>query len=93
MIEIVFDFPVKEDAYRMHAMMNEFCQGTVEFVDNIVIINPVKKTVDAENKIKAWSFMVDICHDKDDVEIEKTIKVAGGQLNLMNGNKQIWAFA
>lgn len=91
MIEIKFVFPVKHDAYKMNIDMNHFFQGSQVFIDNNVIVTPVKKTRTNDGK-HIWHFYLYISKDDQDVTVEKSREINGGMLNIVNKNRNVWAF-
>lgn len=92
MVTIEFEFPVKKDAYKFRNDVNKFFSGSFFEKEDQIILSSVKKSKDDSRDI--WSFKLMFCKDKNDVNInEKYIKVSGGTLDLMNGSRQVWAFA
>lgn len=92
MYEIIFAFPIEKDAHTMHMSVNEFFQGSNLFIDNNIIINPVKKIV-SENSKPHWEFAVDFSSGEDNATLDKIKVITGGQLSLMNGDHHVWAFS
>lgn len=92
MVEIRFNFPVEEDAHKLHDEMNKFFQGSNLFVENNVIINPIKTDLSDPNK-PIWYYLVDIRKDNSDTKIEKFTSISGGLLSIMSGARQVWALA
>lgn len=88
MIQVDFEFPVKEDAHKMFSKINNFIQGSDVSNKNFVEVKPVKK--DPEKQ--CWYFIIYISTGKDDTIVEKYTKVSGGLLNLVNKGKDVWAF-
>ena len=92
MVTIEFEFPVKKDAYKFRNDVNKFFSGSFFEKENQIVLSPVKKHQDDTRDI--WSFKLMFCKDKNDVDVdEKYIKISGGTLDLMNGSRQVWAFA
>ena len=92
MITIEFEFPVKQDAYKFRNDVNNFFSGSFFENENQIDISPVIKYQD--NSRDVWRFKIVFCKDKNDVDvIEKYVKISGGTLDLMNGSRQVWAFA
>lgn len=92
MVTIEFDFPVKKDAYKFRNDVNKFFSGSFFEKEDRIIISSVKKSKNDFRDI--WSFNLVFCKDKNDVDIdEKYIKISGGTLDLINGSRQVWAFA
>lgn len=92
MVEICFMFPVEEDAHKANYEMNKFFQGSTVFVENNIVITPVKKKKDQKDK-PIWFFYFDISKNTDDTETEKYIEISGGLLNLVNKGRDVWAFS
>lgn len=92
MVTIEFEFPVKTDAYKFRNDINKFFSGSFFEENDQIILSPIKKSQDNSRDI--WCFKLMFCKDKNDVtNDEKYIKVSGGTLDLMNGSRQVWAFA
>ena len=92
MVEIIFRFPVEEDAHKAFMSMSNFFQGSNVFINNYIIINPVKK-VTQENDRPYWKFEFDISSGEDDTTIDKFKVITCGQLDLINGARKIWAIS
>lgn len=92
MVTIEFEFPVKKDAYKFRNDVNKFFSGSFFEKEDQILLSSVKKSKDDSRDI--WSFKLMFYKDKNDVDVnEKYIKVSGGTLDLMNGTRQVWAFA
>lgn len=92
MVTIEFEFPVKKDAYKFRNDINKFFSGSFFEEEDQMTLTPVKKCQNDSRDI--WGFKLMFCKDKNDVNIdEKYIKISGGTLDLMNGSRQVWAFA
>jgi len=92
MVTIEFEFPVKKDAYKFRNDVNKFFSGSFFEKEDQILLSSVKKSKDDSRDI--WSFKLMFYKDKNDVDVnEKYIKVSGGTLDLMNGSRQVWAFA
>lgn len=92
MITIEFEFPIKKDAYKFRNNVNNFFSGSFFEKEDQIVISPVNKSQDDSRDI--WSFKIMFCKDKTDIDvIEKYVKISGGTLDLMNGSRQVWAFA
>ena len=92
MVTIEFEFPVKKDAYKFRDNVNKFFSGSFFEKEDRLTLSPVKKSQDDSRDI--WCFKLVFCKDENDADVdEKFIKVSGGTLNLMNGSRQVWAFA
>jgi hypothetical protein len=98
MIEIKFIFPVESDAHKLNAEMNKFFQGSQAFVENTIMVNPVKKESDKKHGTM-WTFRVDIfstsesADNKSECTVEKYIEISGGLLSLVNKGRDVWAFS
>lgn len=92
MIEIRFQFPAKEDAHKANYEMCKFFQGSKVFVDNNLVVTPVKKDVDKKNE-PLWFFYLDISQSDADTEIEKYLELSGGLLSIVNAGRDVWAFS
>ena len=92
MVEIEFKFPVESDAHKAHLAMSKFFQGSEVFKENYILMNPVMKNSENPDKL-VWSFKFDISTGETDTAIEKYIDISGGLLNIMNGTREVWAFA
>lgn len=92
MIEIRLIFPMKADAHKANAEICKFFQGSKLFIENNIIVTPVKKDTDKKNR-PFWYFFIDISQSKDDINIEKYIEITGGLLDIVNQGKNVWAFA
>lgn len=92
MVTIEFEFPVKKDAYKFRNSINKFFSGSFFDKEDQIVLSQIRKSQDDSRDI--WSFKLMFCKDKNDVDVdEKYIKVSGGTFNLMNGSRQVWAFA
>lgn len=92
MITIEFEFPVKSDAYKFRNDINKFFSGSFFEKEDQMALSPVRKS--QNNSRDIWSFKLMFRKDKDDVNVdEKYLKVSGGTLDIMNGSRQVWAFA
>ncbi len=92
MVTIEFEFPVKKDAYKFRNDVNKFFSGSFLERDDQLVLSPVKKSQD--NSRNVWCFKLMFCKDNNDVDVdEKYIKISGGTLDLVNGSRQVWAFA
>lgn len=92
MVTIEFEFPVKNDAYKFRNDINKFFSGSFFEKDDQMVLSSVKKSQDNSRDI--WSFKLMFRKDKNDADVdEKYIKVSGGTLDLINGSRQVWAFA
>ena len=92
MVDIEFKFPLESDAHKMRTTFVKFFQVSESFDNSIVTVSHVKKNIVNPDK-PIWSFTFSISCGDDDKSIEKYIDVSGGQLNLLNGTRQVWAFA
>ena len=92
MVEICFIFPVEEDAHKANYEMSKFFQGSKIFIENNLIITPVKKKKDEKNR-PMWFFYLDISQNEEDNKTEKYIEISGGLLNLVNKGRDVWAFS
>lgn len=92
MIVIEFEFPVKKDAYIFRDMVNKFFNGSFFEKEKQFSLDPITKKDNKDRNI--WSFKL-IFHknETDTISIEKYTKISGGTLDLINGTKQVWAFA
>ncbi len=92
MVTIEFEFPVKKDAYKFRNNVNKFFSGSFFEKEEQMVLSPIKKTQEDPRDI--WSFKLMFCKDKNDTDVdEKYIRISGGTLDLMNGSRQVWAFA
>ena len=92
MVTIEFEFPIKKDAYEFRNNVNKFFSGSFFEKEDQIALSPVKKSQDTSRDI--WSFKLMFYKDKNDVNVdEKYIKVSGGTLDIVNGSRQVWAFA
>lgn len=92
MVTIEFEFPVKKDAYEFRNDINRFFSGSFFEKEDQIALSPVRKSQDNSRDI--WNFKLMFRKDKNDVDVdEKYIKVSGGTLDIMNGSRQVWAFA
>ena len=92
MVTMEFEFPVERDAYKFRDNVNKFFSGSFFEKEDQIVLSPVKKS--QNDSYDLWSFKLMFCKDKNDVDInEKYIKISGGTLDLMNGTRQVWAFA
>lgn len=91
-ITIEFEFPVKKDAYKFRNDVSKFFSGSFFEKEERILLSPVEKSQDDSRDI--WRFKLTFCKNENDVDVdEKYIKVSGGTLDLMNGSRQVWAFA
>ena len=91
-ITIEFEFPVKKDAYKFRNDVNNFFSGSFFEEKDQIDISPVIKHQDDSRDV--WRFKIMFRKDKTDIDvIEKYVKISGGTLDLMNGSRQVWAFA
>lgn len=92
MITMEFEFPVKEDAYKFRDNAKNFFSGLFQDTEYQLILEPIKKNTD--NDRATWNFKIIFRKDENDNNIsERYIKIHGGTLDLMNGTRQVWAFA
>ena len=92
MIEIRFIFPEESDAHKANAEFCKFFQGSKAFIENNIVITPVKKDTDYKDRT-IWNFYFDISRGAEDTDIEKYTEISGGLLNLVTKGKDVWAFA
>lgn len=90
MVQIKFVFPKGNDAVNMHMEMEKFFTGSSVYDKNVTITS-VEEDTDEKNK-SFWYFYVNISNG-DDTSVEKYKIISGGTFNVMNGDKQVWAFA
>ena len=91
-ITIEFEFPVKKDAYKFRNDVNKLFSGSCFEKEYQIVISPVIKHLDDSRDV--WRFKIMFCKDKNDIDVvEKYVKISGGTLDLMNGSRQVWAFA
>lgn len=92
MVTIEFEFPVEKDAHVFRTnVYNFFSNSFFDEPEHLLGITPVKKNTGEKD---SWSFKLSFCKDKNDIYIsEKYMKIQGGQLDLMNGARKVWAFA
>lgn len=83
-IHIIFSDP--KDAYRANTKVCEFFQGSKAFIENDIVVTPVKTETPDDDK-KFWAFDISFY----DSEIEKNITLSSGELSIM-GIKKVWAF-
>lgn len=94
MVRVEFEFPVESDAHKARTSIFKFFDGSSFTEKKAFKLSKIKKDGDFTRPI--WSFTVDISLNvpiDDDEIIEKYIKLSGGTLDIMNGAKQVWAFA
>ena len=94
MVTIEFIFPIEKDAHKFRNNIGDFFNGSflTESENDQFILGPVKKIKDKSRDV--WSFKLILRKDKNDVDIdEKYLKISGGTLDIMNGNRRGWVFA
>lgn len=92
MVTIEFEFPIKKDAYKFRNDVSKFFSGSSFEKAERILLSPVKKSQDDSRNI--WHFKLTFRKDENDIDVdEKYVKVSGGTLDLMNGSRQVWAFA
>lgn len=91
MIEIKLVFPIESDAHNAQQNICNFLRGSKVFIENNVVVTPIKKNVD--NLKESWYFYIDISQNESDTIIENFAEIAGGRLNIVNKNRDVWAFS
>lgn len=90
MVVIEFEFPVEKDAYVFRSKINNFFSNSFFETEKQIVISSVKK----DNSRNVWSFKLMFGKNEFDIDLdEKYVKISGGALDIMNGTKQVWAFA
>lgn len=94
MHDIHLIFIDKEDADKANELLCKFFQGSELFIDNHIVVTPVKPEYQVVDKgiVDRWAFNVCFFNDISDVNEEtiKQIVVSAGELNIMN-RKTVWA--
>lgn len=94
MIEVKFIFPIKSDADTANDLICNFFAASKMFVENRIIVGPVKKDKEKPSGRPYWYFLFDICEDSNDTNIEKFCEISGGILGgLNNKERNIWVFS
>lgn len=91
MVEITFNFPVKSDAYLARKKAADIFHGSKSTETN-VSVTEVQKFDDNPNR-PIWGFRLYFKADASDTEIDTHHTITGGTLDLVNNNRQVWAFA
>lgn len=84
MVELKLIFSVESDAHNAQQYICTFLQGSKVFVENNVVVTPIKKYVD--NFKEKWYFYIDISHNESDIVIESYIEIF---LSLKEGPYEI----
>ena len=95
MLEIVCKFIQNEDAHKANYLVLQAIKNTKPSND-ILSATGVHVSEDlnaTKTKKPIYEFRIYIRSNAEDTEIEKSIVINGGQLNIMNGKKHIWAFS
>lgn len=90
MLEILIKFPMKEDAYKANEKLCSLFQGQKSFIDNDVIITPIKESDTYSKIVKNNLFEFSIIFNGEGES--KKVEFEAAELDVM-GIKKVWSFA
>lgn len=88
MVTLNFVFPVEKDGHLFRKMLVKLFENTFLDEKNEVTISPVTK------RDGIWLVTLSILDDSNDnVPDERLITITGGTFNVVNRDKELWAFS